>query len=392
MKSFLIILDNEYKPDPRVNKHVDCLLNDLLLDVHLVCTKTDKKIKDKYHPKLHIHRILDQMKIHQYYKHNFSKELMAIEEIIKSNQIKSLLANDHICLELSCQLKRKVKDLNIIYDAHEFIAGWHYYQYEKNWVIYLKGALVHKLFSLKERSNLKNISSLITVSEGLRKEYIKLCPSVNTEVVRNIPPIFENNQNSSIDYRQKLGIDKNQKVLIHSGNLYYKDYILDFLLKNIGEFKEDWKILFLIKDSDRYRITNHQMYQQVQDKILFHDFVPYNELNNFLSLGTAGLILNYKPEWKSHWYSLPNRIFDYIHADLPILSTKQPEFEKIVNTYNIGVTFDISNETSTFKIGFQKIIDDQMNYKKQLEVAQEEIVWNKEKDLFIEIIKKVNDE
>ena len=189
MKSFLIILDNEYKPDPRVSKHIDCLVNDFLFNVHLVCTKSDKKIEDKYHPQLHIHRILDQSRIHQYYKHDFSKELMAIEKIVKNNQINSILANDHICLELSCQLKRKVKYLNIIYDAHEFIAGWHYYQYEKNWVIYFKGALVHKLFSLKERYNLKKIHSLITVSEGIRKEYIKLNPSLNTEVIRNIPPL-----------------------------------------------------------------------------------------------------------------------------------------------------------------------------------------------------------
>ena len=116
--------------------------------------------------------------------------------------------------------------------------------------------------------------------------------------------------------------------MIHSGNLYYKDFILDFLLNNIAQFKEDWRILFLIKNSDRHRIINHKLYQQVQDKILFHDFVPYNELKTFYLSEQLGLILNYKPEWKSHWYSLPNRIFDYIHAGLPIITTKQPEFEK----------------------------------------------------------------
>ena len=390
MRNILIILDNEYKPDPRVKKHIDCLLNDLNFEVHLICTKSNQNKNDDNHPNLNIYRMMNQRQLFQYYKYNFEKELEFIEGIIRENNILNILANDHLCLEISCKLKRKMNHLKIIYDAHEFISGWPYYQYEKKWFNYLKGAIVHIFFSHREKSNLKKVNSLLTVSEGLREEYLKLYPSLNTSVIRNIPPSFKENRSSNVDYRKKLGLNQNQKILIHSGNLYYKDFILDFLLNNIAQFKEDWRILFLIKNSDRHRIINHKLYQQVQDKILFHDFVPYNELKNFLSIGTAGLILNYKPEWKSHWYSLPNRIFDYIHAGLPIITTKQPEFEKIVNTYNIGVTFDISKNNNIMKIGFQKIIENAFNFKKKLSSAQKEILWSKEKERFIEIIKNVN--
>lgn len=392
MKSFLVLLDNEYKPDPRVKKHLDCLLYDMIYEVHLICTKSDKNINDESHPNLHIHRILDHGKIHQYYKNSFVKELDAIEKIIKDNEIKNILANDHICLEISCQLKRRLSYLDILYDAHEFIAGWPYYQYEKKWVTYFKGALVHKLFCYKEWSNLKKISSLITVSEGLKKEYLKLCPGINAGVVRNIPPSFETEDDLKVDYRKKIGVLENQQVLIHSGNLYYKDHVIDFLLKNISEFKDDWKILFLIKNTDQLRITDHRDYKSVQDKILFHDFVPYKDLKQILSIASAGLILNYKPEWKSHWYSLPNRIFDYIHADLPILSTKQPEFKKIIDTFNIGVTFDISKNITTLKNSFQKIIDQKQKFNDRLKIAQKEMIWEKEKMTFLKIIKKHKNE
>lgn len=389
MRSILIILDNEYKPDPRVSKHIDCLINDLNFEVHLICTESNQKENDDKHPNLKIYRVMNQRHLYQYYKHRFDKELEFFEGIIRKNNILNILANDHICLEISCKLKRKMNHLQIIYDAHEFISGWPYYQHEKKWFTHLKGALVHKLFSYKEKLNLKKVTWLITVSEGIRKEYLKLYPELNTSVVRNIPPSFNNNVDTNIDFRKKLNLNKNQKILIHSGNLYYEDYVLDFLLENIAQFKEDWRILFLIKDSDCSKITSHKLYNQVQDKILFHDFVPYSELKNFLSIGTAGLILNYKPEWKSHWHSLPNRIFDYIHANLPIISTKQPEFEKIINTYNIGVTFDISKDTNNCKLSFQKIIENESNYNKQLNLAQEEMVWRKEKKSFIEIIKNV---
>ena len=42
------------------------------------------------------------------------------------------------------------------------------------------------------------------------------------------------------------------------------------------------------------------------------------------------------------------------------------------------------------KIGFQKIIENAFNFKKKLSSAQKEILWSKEKERFIEIIKNVN--
>ena len=102
--------------------------------------------------------------------------------------------------------------------------------------------------------------------------------------------------------------------------------------------------------------------------------------------------MNYKPEWKSHWYSLPNRIFDYIHADLPVLSTQQPEFEKIVHTYDIGITFNIKKDIKTLTNGFEKIIVDQEFYRKKLEVARKEVTWENEKEKFMQIIKSINNE
>ena len=392
MKNILIILDNEYNPDPRVQKHINCLLYDLEYEVHLVCTKSNKTIEDQNHSKLFIYRILDQEKLFQYYKNRFEKEIQSVANIIFKNKIKNILANDHVCLEFSVKLKRKYKHLNIIYDAHEFIIGWPYYQYEIKWVNYLKGALVHKIFCFKEKINIKKTSFLITVSEGLQKEYLKLFPKIKSEVIRNIPPTFKNNPTSIIDYREKIGINEHQKILIHSGNLYYKDYIIDYLMKSISSFKEDWKILFLIKDTDRHRITNNPIYKKCSDKILLHEFVPYTELKEILSIGTAGLILNYKPEWKSHWHSLPNRIFDYIHANLPVLSSQQPEFEKLIYNYDIGITFDIKKNIKTFISGFEKIIINQEFYKKKTEDASREITWEKEKEKFIQIIKSINNE
>ena len=90
MRNILIILDNEYKPDPRVKKHIDCLLNDLNFEVHLICTESNQKENDDNHPNLHIYRMMNQRQLFQYYKYHFEKELEFIEDIIRENNSRIL--------------------------------------------------------------------------------------------------------------------------------------------------------------------------------------------------------------------------------------------------------------------------------------------------------------
>ena len=384
----MVLLDNPYQPDPRVKRHLDALI-EIGFKIHLICTKTLKKEKEFTNASLTIYRILTQDKIFQYYKNNFDKELEKIKEILLTNCIQIILANDHICLELAVKIQNKLKDVKIIYDAHEFISGWPFYKYEKRWIYYIKGWAVHKVYKFKERKNLNNIHSMLTVSEGLKYEYLKINPSLDISVVRNIPPSIEKNRKKNNDIRVKLNLSEEDHVLVHSGNLYYQDKLIDFLMNEITLFPDNFKVLFLSKPYDQKRIKNHTKFEANKNKLLFVDFVPYNELNEFLKVGTAGLILNYKPKWKSHWYSLPNRIFDYLQAELPLLSTEQPEFKRIIREFEVGTTYFISKEPGQLLDGFNYIISNTRKLKDNIRNANKGLSWEKEKINLVQLINKV---
>jgi hypothetical protein len=42
----------------------------------------------------------------------------------------------------------------------------------------------------------------------------------------------------------------------------------------------------------------------------------------------------------SYYYALPNRIFDYIQANVPVLATRFPEITNIVEKYKTGTLID----------------------------------------------------
>ena len=172
--------------------------------------------------------------------------------------------------------------------------------------------------------------------------------------------------------------------MVHSGGIYYFDEVLNFLFNSLKSSDQNIKLLFLCSEQDQIRLKSIKSYSQLIDRIYFHDLVPYSQLQSVLREGDIGLLMNYKPDWPSHWFSLPNRIFDYMHADLAILSTKQPEFEKIIFKYNIGKCYEIMN-TADFNRNVSELIKNLSSIKRNCERAKNENNWNIEKDKLINV-------
>lgn len=388
INNVLIILDNSYKPDPRVKKEIDVILENFNSRVFLVCTKNHKKEEVKtINPRFKIFRILDENKIYKFYKFSLENSINSILDIIKENDIKLVHAHDHISLLISVMLLKNT-NFNLIYDAHEYISGWYYYRYEKNIIHKLKGNIIHKLYSFKENINLKYVSELITVSDSLANLYIKEKKITNNvTVLKNTSPLVSKIKRNKPSVREKLSINKKDILMVHSGGLYYFDDVLYFLFNSLKSLNENIKILFLCSKKDQIKIKSLKINADILKRIYLHDLVPYSELQSVLIEADIGLIMNYKPDWPSHWFSLPNRIFDYMHSHLAILSTKQPEFEKIIFKYNIGKTYEIMNEED-FVRKISELIQNLSSIKKNCELAKNENNWNIEKYNLINVYNK----
>ena len=73
--------------------------------------------------------------------------------------------------------------------------------------------------------------------------------------------------------------------------------------------------------------------------IFYHKPVPYHQLLEYSTSADIGVVSS-QNICLNNYYSLPNKLFEYIQSGLPVLTNNLIECEKLVNHYGIGVVVD----------------------------------------------------
>jgi glycosyltransferase involved in cell wall biosynthesis len=95
-------------------------------------------------------------------------------------------------------------------------------------------------------------------------------------------------------------------------------------------------LLVIVGSGDVIPIAKEIVSQKrLDDKVKFFDKRPYLEMMQLTSNANIGLSLD-KPLSDNYKFSLPNKLFDYIQAGIPILSSELIELKKIITKYEIG--------------------------------------------------------
>jgi glycosyltransferase involved in cell wall biosynthesis len=118
---------------------------------------------------------------------------------------------------------------------------------------------------------------------------------------------------------------------------------------------------------------------RLEDRVIFKPRQPYEQLLNLTSLADLGLTLD-KDTNINYRYSLPNKLFDYIQAGIPVLASPLPEIEKIIKEYDIG-DFIPGHEPGMIARKVNEIIANQAlvaGWKKNVTFAASKLTWENE--------------
>lgn len=265
----------------------------------------------------------------------------------------------------------------LIYDSHEFEYGRN--TTRAKWISWL----VVKI----ERFLIKKVVQSIMVNETIAKEVQKLHNLPVTPIVsRNIAPYTIIDRKKCLSKRKyflyKASKPEDTRILMYHGDVVSGRGI-EMILEALCKLNN---VLFVVLGNGKQEyleILNQKIEKlQIKDKVLFHVAVPIKNLWEYVGAADIGLV-NIENVSLSYYYSLPNKLFENIQAEVPVIGSNFPEIEKIVDEYGVGITCDT---TSIYEIvqAINKLLDDNDLYtqcKNNAIKAKEILSWEKEKEV-----------
>ncbi len=273
----------------------------------------------------------------------------------------------------------------LIYDAHEFELGRSTMR-EKS---YFKKNIV----KLVEKKLIKRCSFTIVVNDWVANELQRIyCLRQRPIVVRNIPNIFPVDTNVCMKTREtilkELCVDDNKFLLMYHG-MIMRERNIEALIQ-IAQMNENVAVIILgnLNEKDDY-ISELKCFAtnlKVSDRVLFHSAVSFEELWKYVGAVDCGMILA-TAKIKNTLYSLPNKFFENIQSETPVICPHYPAMKALVDKYKIGLTCD-PTQIDEINVCVEKMRTDKDFYqqcKANLKKAKEELCWEKEKEIVKEV-------
>lgn len=127
----------------------------------------------------------------------------------------------------------------------------------------------------------------------------------------------------------------------------------------------------------------------VGDRVSFLDTVPATELVPYASGADMGIIPRQLTNMNCR-YSLPNRVFEFIMARLPISCSRINDIMAIVQRYNLGMVFnEVDPKDIARVIGTMLEPENLAKFRRATEIAAKELCWEKEGAKYVDAVEKV---
>lgn len=276
-----------------------------------------------------------------------------------------LLANDLDTLPAN-YLVSVLKRIPLVYDSHEYFTGVPELQHRP---------LVRALWERIERFIFPRLNQIYTVNRSIAELYRKTYHKPIL-VVRNVPYLLT-------EQTAPLSYPAGRKVIIYQGSGINMNRGAEELVLSMKYLPAEEYEVWMIGGGDVFeKLKLLATEQGVNDRVRFIAKVPFRELRNFTIQAHLGISFD-KPTNLNYLYSLPNKIFDYIHAGIPVLCTALPEIKAIVETYRVGCYIDC-HEPQHIAERIQAVFADTERYlswKKNTITASSELCWQHEKKI-----------
>ncbi len=253
----------------------------------------------------------------------------------------------------------------------------------QSWSGRLFGSLLQKL--------LLRCAGVITVSAPIAQEIRKQYHVPQVTLVRNMlayKPYLPSDR-----LHHYLGLSANTRIALYQGNIQADRH--PTLLVQVAKLLDPQNIIVLMGKGIGSAIPDLEALiaqEKVGDRIKIIPPVPYEDLLSWTASADLGLIV-YDPDHSPNVrMCLPNKLFEYLMAGLPVLATPLEAVADLLKTYNVGRIVESLEAAQIANALNLLLADDALRttmHMNALTAVREELCWEHERQHLVYLYHEV---
>jgi glycosyltransferase involved in cell wall biosynthesis len=269
-----------------------------------------------------------------------------------------------------------------IYDSHELETG-------RNFKGSTLAPYYRYLWHLPERLFINRVDAVISASPSYANQLRSIYGIKNPTIIKNAPEYIP--PTKSCVLRDYFGIPKERIILLYQGvvthnrgigttihSLYDIHFPIDFVIVGDGIARPYFEKL--AEDLG------------LNKRIHFMGYVPHAKLHEHTLSADIGLSLiqNSSP---SYFYSLPNKIFEYLMAGLPVIVSDFPAMGQIVRDYQAGIVVSDPSSPKAVALAINTMLENRekfRNLKKNAFQAAKILNWENEENVLLTLYNELS--
>lgn len=281
-----------------------------------------------------------------------------------------LVANDLDTL-LPNYLVSKWRKKPLVYDSHEYFCGE---------LSVVSKPISYKVWHGIEKFCFPKLKTVITVSQSIVDQYEKEY-GIRPYLVRNIPPAATPLVTAT---RQSLQMPDDKTVLLLQGSGINEGRGGEEIVQAM-QYLPDCHLFIVGNGTVLPQLKKMSAEMHLQDRITFVPRQTPENLFNYTSLADMGMAID-TDQSANLRFSLPNKIFDYIKAGLPMVVSNLVERARIVRQYKVG-TIAESVTPEALAAAVKELSDPELlaQCRENCKTAARELTWENEEKVLEQV-------
>lgn len=265
------------------------------------------------------------------------------------------------------------KDVKIVYDAHEYEIND-----KPN-----ESPLSIKIKYFLEKHLITSADKVITVSDAIAEAYTRLYDIEKPALVLNTP-LYQHIEKKDI-FREVFQIKREQTIFLYQGGLS-KGRGIETLLDAFKRIEDDRSVIVFMGYGPLEEMIKSA--SKMHHNIYFHPAVTQEVLLDHTSSADFG-ILFYENSCLNHYYCSPNKMFEYLMAELPVIVSNLYEMRRLVESNHLGVVAE-ENSVNGLLIAIQEASTlDKAHLQKSIQKIKERYNWQEQEKVLLDLYKEL---